>query len=82
MNQKHISQWWFKKYVWILFILLKIENNKKVTVWVLVTIHMSDCMNSATSIGLKKKEAKNIDLENADAKSKQSLNIKINFYLQ
>ena len=44
------------------------------------TVHVPWTVQQA--LDLKKKKAKNTDLENTDAKSKQSLNIKINFYLQ
>jgi len=38
-------------------------------------------MNSATGAGLKKKKAKNADLENADAKSKQTLKVGFSFWM-
>ena len=49
----------------------KLKIIKKVTVWVLVNVHMSDCMNSATDTKLKKIIIKKV--KNADAKSKQTL---------
>ena len=76
--------------IWIPLILLKTENNKKnnkkVTVWVLVIVHMPDCTIHVSwtmqwVLVLKKKKKKKKKAENAnvgdvDAQTKQTLDLR------